>query len=244
MSVFKNFLYFVFGFTLAFFLWSVAMLFLPNIPELFVPVKKEFLYFNINLQRIFSSTNKPSLNTPATLNTLKDYTLKAVYQRGKRGFVVLQKGTKTYFVDLNKEINGYRLIKINQTSAVFEKNSKRYILTFKKTKIPAYTTTQEISTETIPKTLLEKYKRNLSKIWKEIGIIKTRNGYLITYIKKGSIFDKLGLKKGDYILEINDIPLKNDSDAWRAYNSIDNFNTIDITIKRNYKIKVLHYEID
>ncbi|WP_457562541.1 PDZ domain-containing protein [Caminibacter pacificus] len=240
MSAIKNILLFVLGFVGALFLWSVVEIFLPHAPKIFVNIKKEFLYFDIDLRRIFSKT-KPQIVTNR-YDTLQNFTLKAVYQNDGRGFVVLEKNKKTYFVDLNKSINGYKLVKINQNSAVFEKNSKKYILTFKKIKTPKIYNVPDV--KTIKKETLENYKRNLAKVWKEIGIIKTKNGYLVTYVKPKSIFDKLGLKKGDYILEINDIPLKSDADAWRAYNSIDNFNQIDLTIKRNYQIKVLHYEID
>jgi len=54
----------------------------------------------------------------------------------------------------------------------------------------------------INKKTFEEYKNNLSKIWSNIGIVKTKEGYTITYIKKGGVFDKIGLKKGDILLEV------------------------------------------
>jgi general secretion pathway protein C len=244
MNAIKKLSFYILGIVFAFFIWSVAELFLPHVPPLFVPIQKSYLFFKINLNRIFTPSSNYTPQTQNTLKSLNNYTLKAVFNNSKKGFVILEKNNKTYFVDLNKSIDGYKLIKINQLSAEFIKNGKKYVLTFKKIKTPNYSTMQDNEPKTISKNTLEEYKKNLSKVWKEIGIIKTKNGYLITYIKPNSIFEKMGLKKGDYILEINDIPLRSDEDAWRAYNTIDKFNEVNLKIKRNYNIKVLRYEIN
>lgn len=96
----------------------------------------------------------------------------------------------------------------------------------------------------VSRKIFEEYKNNLNKIWNDIGIIKTKDGYEITYIKPGSIFDKLGLHIGDKIIEVNGRKLKNDADAWDLYKNADNFNYFEIKIKRHNKIKVLNYEVD
>ena len=95
----------------------------------------------------------------------------------------------------------------------------------------------------ISKKIFEFYKKRLSIVWSQIGIIKTDDGYKITYVKRPSIFSAIGLKKGDIILEINGKKLNSDADAWNLYKNIDKFNDIELKIKRNYQTKVLHYEI-
>jgi general secretion pathway protein C len=246
MSIFKNLLIFIISFLLAFFIWSVVELFLPKTPPLVFIDNSKLHSVNINLIPVFfntSNTKKPE--NPKNIQSLKGVTLKAIYNSKKNAFIIVEKNKKTYFINLNDKFLGYKLIRINPNSAIFEKNSKQYKLEFQKTKSINYTpikNTQEI--KPISRNTLNTYKNNFSKIWKEIGIVKTNEGYKITYIKPNSIFQKIGLKKGDIILEVNNIPLKTDADAWKAYNLVENANEVELLIKRNYNIKVLRYEIN
>jgi general secretion pathway protein C len=242
MKNFKNLLIFLTFFLFGFLFWSIAGIYLKHSPKLFNAQKDEFVYFDINLNRIFK-THKQQKKVNILNSSLNRYSLKGLYQDKKKGFVILEKNSKTYFVDLNSSIDGFKLIKINQNSAIFEKNSKKFVLTFKKINIPN-TISEEPKINIVSKKTFEYYKRNPSKIWREIGIIKSQNGYKITYVKPNSIFQKLGLKRGDILLEVNSIELKNDSDAWRAYNSVTKYNFVNLKIQRNNKIKVIHYEIN
>ena len=220
----------------AFLLWSIVKLFLPaSAPIILFNFEKKII--NFNLSRLFNQTYQQKQNN---LNTLKNYTLKAIYQDKKRGFIILTKNKKTIFLDLGKSIDGYKLIKISQTSAIFEKNSKKYILQLQKIK-PIKIENKNTSSYTISKTTINEYK-NPAKIWNNIHIIKLTKGYKVTYVNKNSIFYKIGLRKGDIILEVNNTPLI-DAYAWRIYHNINKYQNILITIKRNNKIKVLNYEI-
>jgi len=239
MKSFKYVLIFLVSFSFGFLVWSVLNLFLFGYPKFNESVKSDFSIFNINLKRIFSNEKSPSASSASL-----DYTLKAVYKNKNEGFVILSKNNKNYFVDLNGTINGYKLVNITQTGAVFKKGSKFYTVSFKNLKPATTSYRSEPKVFSIERNELEKYKRDFSKIWKEIGIIKTKEGYLITYVKPKSVFEKIGLKKGDIILEINGIELKSDKDAWRAYNSVDKYDFVNLKIKRKNRIKVLHYEIN
>jgi len=246
MSVFKNLLILIISFLSAFFIWSIIEMFLPKKPPLVFINDSKLPAININLIPIFfntSTTKTPT--TPKNIQSLKGVTLKAIYNSKNNAFIIVEKNKKTYFINLNDKFLGYKLIKINPESAIFEKNSKQYKLEFQKPKSINYTSSKDTKEiKTISRNTFNEYKNNFSKIWKEIGIIKTNDGYKITYIKPNSIFQKIGLKKGDIILEVNNIPLKTDADAWRAYNSVEKANEVELLIKRNYNIKVLRYEIN
>jgi len=242
MKNYKYLLIFLTFFLFGFLIWSIIDVFLKHSPKLFSGEKNEFEYFSINLNKIFPSNPTKNNKLIKSSSSIYKYTLKGLYQDKNSGFVILQKNTKTYFVDLNSAIEGYKLIKIYQNSAVFEKNKQKYILKFKKIKVPKITQ-EDNQINNISKNTFEEYRKNPSKIWKEIGIIKTKKGYIITYVKPKSIFQKLGLKKGDILLEVNSIALKTDADAWRAYNNVTKNNYVSLKIKRNNQIKVLHYEI-
>ncbi|ACM92267.1 hypothetical protein NAMH_0008 [Nautilia profundicola AmH] len=249
MSIFKNVLYFFTAFFGAFLFWSIIKLFLPNIPVTNIHEQKKYEFYNINLSNIFMKQfNKKisNLNLNESLNQseqLKNMILKAIYNDGKKAFIIIEANKKNIFIDINDSFNGYKLININHDFVVFTKNKQKYILTFKKN-IQQNNLNTSSSTIKVKKQLIQKFKKNPALIWNDIGIIKYPYGYKITYIKKDSIFDKIGLKKSDIIIKVNNKYLKNDSQAWQLYNNIDKFDSLSIEIKRNNKKKVLNYEID
>jgi len=228
----QNFKIFLFGFSFSALIWGIASIFLEHKPTNFIYTKKDYNFYNINLTNLFFRNSFYSTNL-LRLNI----TLKAIF-KGKKSFIIIQDKSKTLFLNLNQSYKGYKLIKIFPQKAIFHKNGKNYIISFKKIK--------NIKTHNfkIDKNTFKEYKNNLNKIWHNIGIIKINDGYLITYIKKNSIFQKIGLKKGDILLEVNGRKLKNDSDAWDLYQNADNFKYFEIKLKRNNKLKVINYEID
>ena len=229
-------------------IWQVTALFLPKLPVIYTPKEFGGEFYSINILRIFTSSNKTSQKSSPRVKTaqsLKGVELKAIYNDGKKAFIIISANKKTVFLDINQTYNGYRLVKIYNSYAVFEKNSKKYTLAFKEDKkTKTYTKQAPAQQTSITKETLEKYKKNISKIWNEIGIIKVNNGYKITYVKKNSIFDKLGLKRGDIITKVNGEKITNDAQAWNLYKNIDKLDSIEIEIIRNNKTKVLYYEIN
>jgi general secretion pathway protein C len=248
MSVIKNFLFFLLSFFIAFLIWSIIKLYLPNIPTTFIPVKETNNFYHIKLTNIFS-TNKNNQKEikkiqDIQINSLDNIILKGIYNSQKKAFIIIQDKQKTVFIDLNKTYNGYKLIQINSDSAIFIKNNKKYILTFEKEKkLKKVSESTKIQVKKLTKKTLLEYKNSLSKVWNNIGIIKSKRGYKITYIKKNSIFDKMGLKKGDILIKVNNQKLSNDAQAWKLYNNVEKYDNFEIEILRNNELKVLNYEI-
>ena len=244
----QNFKFFIIPFLLGALFWFVVFLFLPKTPIFFANIDRDYNYYNINLVKLFFNQKQQNTIKKAPTYSLKNIKLKAIYNNGKNGFIVIEDKKKNIFVDLNKEYNGYKLIKINNSSAIFYKNGKQYKIEFEKSKFQGNINIKNSDNEQPKikikrKTFLE-YKKNLFKIWQNIGIIKTKQGYRIVYIKPKSIFEKIGLKRGDILLEVNGRILKNDADAWDLYKNADKFDEFEIKIKRNNQIKVLYYEVD
>lgn len=238
MQSFKNILVFLLGISIAALIWGISLFFLEKTPIFYMQTIKNYSFYPINLTHLFFNKYHSKLIPTQTLQGIK---LKAVYYDGKKGFVII-KDKKTHFIDLNKTYKGYKLIKIGINYAIFEKNQKKYKITMKKEKIKYKNITEPVIY--VPKKTFEKYKNNLSKIWQNIGIVKTQKGYLITFVKKDSIFYKIGLRRGDILLEVNGRKLKNDADAWDLYKNADKFNDFEIKLLRNNEIKVLNYEMD
>jgi len=240
MKLFKNIFLFFFSFSIGLFIWGIIFLFLEKKPIIYNKILKNYDYFNINLVPLFF--NKTSSNTNIKMTYLKNIKLKGIYKNGKEGFIIIENNGKTIFIDMNKNYKGYKLIKIGTNFAILSKNGNKYKIEFNMPKKQIYKS-EQISNFIIKKNIFEKYKKDLTKVWKNIGIINVKDGYKITYIKPNSIFDKIGLKEGDILLEINGIRLISDSEVWNLYKNIDNIKNFEIKIKRKNQEKVLYYEI-
>jgi type II secretion system protein C len=240
MKNFKIFIYFIFGLSISALMWIIITFFLNKKPEFYIPNYKQYSFYHIDLYNLFFKNTNNLINK--NIEKLNNLTLKATFINGKKSFIIVKDKTKTVFIDLNKFYKGYKLIKIFPNKAIFYKNGKNYKIEFKKNKINFKQNNN--TTIHVNKKVFEEYKNNLNKIWQNIGIIKTNKGYMITYIKPKSIFEKIGLKKGDILLEINGRKLKNDQDAWDLYKNADKFKYFEIKLKRNNQIKVINYEMD
>ena len=100
----------------------------------------------------------------------------------------------------------------------------------------------------ISKNLFNKYKKDIGAIRKNIGVMPyTENnklkGFKVRYIKKGSDFDRVGIKTGDIITAINGEELTDLSVPMRFFNNIDTITNATITIKRGNEEKELEYEV-
>lgn len=242
MRNFRGLALFFFSFSVAAILWSFATLFLAKTPTWYTPKKRSYDFFAIDLVHLFFP--RASHISPPPLQTYKlSIKLKAVYRNGKRGFIIIEDGGKTHFVDLGKSYKGYKLIAIYPDSAIFQKDGKKYKIEFSKEK-NTRNFTYEPYRQVLPKKTFIKYKNDLNAIFRNIGIVKDTQGYRITYVKKGSIFDRLGLKKGDILIEVNGRILNNDADAWDLYKNADKFDHYEVIILRNNQKKVLEYEVD
>jgi len=221
-----------FSFSLGVFLATMLIFFLPMYPKMFL--KNEGLYVKyVDIVTPFFRSF-----TPKATEVLKGVKLKATFIDKDNSFIIIEKNKKVKFINLNSVFNGYKLVKIEPFRAIFKKDNKFYKIELQKLKVED---SDESGYLYINKKTFTTYKKDLNKIWSEIAIDKVKEGYKIKYIKNGSIFSKIGLKRGDIIISVNGIRLKNDADAFRAYKSVRDW--VEIEIKRNNQIKVLRYEI-
>jgi len=103
-------------------------------------------------------------------------------------------------------------------------------------------------TTIIPRDLLSSYTTDVEKIWKSIGIGEHRSGgkldgFVVNYIKKGSVFEKIGLKRGDILKSINGEDLDGYNVAFKVFRDINEIDELTITVLRDNKLVELEYEI-
>ncbi len=101
----------------------------------------------------------------------------------------------------------------------------------------------------IDKSLLDHYSKNLNDIWKNIGMKEVMknghiNGFKVNFVKRGSNFSKLGLRRGDIIKSVNGQELNSYNSAFEIYKNIDSIESLTLTILRGKEEMELNYEIN
>jgi len=109
--------------------------------------------------------------------------------------------------------------------------------------------TNEIESAKIKRKDINFYMKNVSQIWKNIRIKDYRvdrrlRGFKVTYVKKGSAFDSLGLKSGDIITAINGEEIRSYSQVQKFYKNINRIKQLNLTISRNGEERDIEYDIN
>jgi len=170
------------------------------------------------------------------------------------------------------EIKGYRLKDANATAARFEKGGKIITLTLYekgspsnassvtrntavgsapkavKNKKPDEPVRLEGDTRIIQRSVIREYSENPNKIWKNIGLYEVKDngklsGFKVRFVRRGSPFEKLGLKRGDIIKSINGEPITDYATPMRMLRSADSIDDLSLTIERNHEEQELKYEV-
>lgn len=96
---------------------------------------------------------------------------------------------------------------------------------------------------------LETYLADLNQLMQEVRIRpfmegKKPAGFLVSNIKSGSLFSKLGLRNGDVIKGVNGESITSPDQAIELYESLMEGGEIDLEIKRGRRSQKLRYEIE
>jgi len=171
------------------------------------------------------------------------------------------------------EVEGYRLKDANATTARFENGKETITLKLFDKKSPSgaasVTPTNaheppaprsdkppssdapirvEGDTRVIRRSVIQEYTENPDKIWKNIGLYEVKdngklNGFKVRFVRRGSPFEKLGLKRGDIIKSINGEPITDYATPMRMLRSADSIDDLSLTIERNHEEQELKYEV-
>jgi general secretion pathway protein C len=69
------------------------------------------------------------------------------------------------------------------------------------------------------------------------------DGYRLSAIRKGSLFDKLGIKNGDIVHGVNGSPLTSTQAAMQVYETLKNERSFNFEISRRNQRQTLEYEV-
>ena len=203
------------------------------------------------------------------VSDIRNIRLLAIYHSPRQVVITVSKKGKTSVLVRGDQIDGYVLDDATATEAIFVKNGKKYRIRLYEPKgagkarqsvrfVPSGgpkasgTSSGGIKEEggrvVVEKNLLHHYTKHMDDIWKNIGIkeIKDGNqikGFKVNFVKRGSDFAKLGLKRGDVIKAINGQELDSYNAAFDIYRNIDSMEDLTLTIKRGNEEMELEYEI-
>ena len=102
------------------------------------------------------------------------------------------------------------------------------------------------SSITVRKTEIDEALKDISKILTQARIrpyfsAGKPDGFIISRIKKGSIFQKMGMQNGDVIQSVNDQPIKSPDEMMELYNGLKSGSAISLNIKRRGQKQDLEY---
>jgi len=206
----------------------------------------------------------------AQKNNIKDIKLLAIYNASDATVVTIEYKGKTKVLSKGDEVDGFKLEKADNMSATFSKNGRTYrvkLLTGKHTSsISAQdegpsTFDQEMPPpqeggvrdagdhKIIDKELLTHYANNMDDIYKNIGISEVRSGnslkgFRITYVRKDSPFEKLGIRRGDTVKSINGQEINSYNAAFDLYKNLKSMDGLSLVIIRENEEMELEYEIN
>lgn len=242
---------------------------LPPLPHTECLSKNEWPERRYPFARAFGLTaathSKPTAPSHKSLPAvnLRGYTL-TMTAVGHPSMAIIQHRRKSYLLKEGETFEGFRLRKVYNDHVELTKSGRTYTLSMEKKSRPtidlhtpkAQKTVQESQidqirregdTVYIPRELVNAFK-DPKKIFRYIAIDplyrdRKLKGFIVVDVKKGSVFDRMGLRKRDIILAVDGKPLHDEKAVFAYFNRIDTLDALSLTIERHKEKKELHYEI-
>ena len=235
-------------------------------------VENKSLYYRVKLTP--NEAPAPLKKQPTNIaGGIKDITLLAIYNSKDTTVITVEHKKKSKVLARGDEINGFVLEGAGNNFATFSKDTKTYRVNLVKSKRSTGTSSSiKSSSKTvsssskdsskiegdvtdagdhkiIDKSLFDHYAKNMDDIYKNIGIAEVKQGgkikgFRITFVRRGSPFAKLGVKRGDVIKSINGQEINSYNAAFETYKNIQNVENLTMVIKRGKEEMELEYEIN
>lgn len=229
------------------------------------PKNNNYRFLDYLFTRPISNTGKET--TPSTATSISGIKLVGIFSSDKEKIAFFKSGNDLLFIKEGQKVAGYTLKKIGKFSVILEKNGREIKLSIEPEK-SNFSTTQVAKlrrppaisqpgnlpiryngdTIQVDKRFIEEKTADIGTVLKDVMIVPVvKNnetiGYRFKYIGPNSILYKLGLRSGDLVVSINDMPVKTAEDAFKLYNMLRNESHIKVVVERNHRRKVLNYEI-
>ncbi len=177
---------------------------------------------------------------------------------GKDGFAVIEeKGTnKQLLYKVGSFVAGAKLIRISRSAVTFQIGDKEKILKMMETQegplLPPSPIQQPARSSARSEPMIIN-RNDVSASLRDIGTLMSQaqvrpyytggapDGFMITNIRPGSLYEKIGLTEGDVIQGTDDRKLLTADDWTSLYNSMKSGSSLNLRIKRRGAEETLHY---
>jgi len=219
-----------------------------------------YMRYSVDSFKLKLAKNK-TVNSEVSSLSIDSIVLKAIYLMGDESFIVVApkiNKVKSRTIGVGEVFEGYKLTKVYSQYVIFERNYKQYKLQISKPKPSArwknVAQKQKASVNTeepvrrVASTEVKKAIANPTNIWKNIGLREyfskgVSDGFKVSFVRKGTIFETLGLKVGDVIQSVNNKEMKNNAQAFKAYRELKDAKALKLGILRGKTMMELEYEI-
>jgi general secretion pathway protein C len=102
---------------------------------------------------------------------------------------------------------------------------------------------------TVPQSVVDNALEDLDKMASQVRVRPHRDsdgnvdGYRLSAIRRGTLLDKLGIKNGDIVHEVNGYSLNSSSGAMTAFQSLQSESAFQFDISRRNKRRAIKYDI-
>jgi general secretion pathway protein C len=204
--------------------------------------------------------------------SMRGIKLLALYNSKETLVVTVEKNRKTKILSKGETIDGFKLKSAGNDYAIFTKNSKKFKLLLEGSRIKNPSAIEVVksplksthgkkrvkdngivqsgngNSKIVSKRLLTSYTKDIDKIWRDIGIGEHKtngilDGFKVNFVRKGSDFEKLGLRRGDILKSVNGQELNSYNAAFSFYQEIGDIDNLTLGIVRNNQDMELEYEI-
>ena len=102
---------------------------------------------------------------------------------------------------------------------------------------------------TVPQSVVDNALEDLDKLASQVRVRPHRDsdgnvdGYRLSAIRRGTLLDKLGIKNGDIVHEVNGYQLNSSSGAMTAFQSLQSESSFQFDVSRRNRRRTIKYEI-
>ncbi|MBN2514493.1 MAG: PDZ domain-containing protein [Deltaproteobacteria bacterium] len=215
-------------------------------------------YRFISQRNLFSTVEKAGAEIQINVEELEKTKLNlellgTVFGDGKNDFAVIEEKDKKNqgLFRVGDSIASAEVIKILRGTVVLRVNGRDEVLAMKEEE-PGEGQARNVSTERsggsikVDKTEVDQAFKNMNQLLTQVRIRPyfssgKPDGFMVSNIQQGSIFQKMGLRSGDVIKGVNDRPITSADDMLELYKGLQSGSEINLNIKRRGKEETLTY---
>lgn len=203
----------------------------------------------------------------ADLDVVLIATLVAVPNTFSSALIAVQKDSKGQGFGIGDTIEGFEIVDIQRQGVLVKKGSEEGWLFMDDSQLekPAATASsgtpklrdddpEDGITESGGKIIVE--RRVVDEALENVDSLATKmrvvphkdadgniDGYRLSAIRRGSLFDKLGIRNGDIVHGVNGMPLVSTDAAFQAYQTLQNDSSFSFEVTRRNQRQTYEYEI-